>query len=342
MGQATRRGLVALLAHHWWQARPTVLAGAMRPLAAVYGWLAARRKAQTLAQPSSVPVLVVGNIIVGGAGKTPVVLALVQALRTAGHRPGVISRGHGRRGSGAQVVTLHSSVSAVGDEPLLLRRRSGVPVFVARSRVAAAQALCAEHPEVDVLVADDGLQHHALARQAEVLVFDERGVGNGLLLPAGPLREALPTHLSPKSRVLYSSGQASTPLPGVLALRRIEAAWPLQAWWVGDAGLAQPLHSLRGRPLLAAAGLAAPEKFFAALEAEGLRITRLPLPDHHAYPAVPWPADTPDIITTEKDAVKIVTLPLGATRVWVVPLDLILPAGFVDELLALLFPPAAS
>ena len=336
-----RGWLAALLARHWWQSSPTPLARTLQPLAALYGALAARYKTRSVAQTLAVPVVVVGNFIVGGAGKTPTVLALVQALRAAGHRPGVISRGHGRAGGAARPVEPASAASVVGDEPLLIRRRSGVPVWVAKSRPAAARGLCALHPEVDVLVSDDGLQHHALLRQAALVVFDERGAGNGLLLPAGPLREALPKRMPAAMRVLYTAGRASTPLPGALALRHIESAWPLQAWWTGDESLAQPLASLRGRPLLAVAGLAAPEKFFSMLEALGLSITRLPLLDHHPYATLPWPADTPDVITTEKDAVKIVALPPGSTRVWVVPLDLQLPAGLVEELIALLFPPAA-
>ena len=131
---------------------------------------------------------------------------------------------------------------------------------------------------------------------------------------------------------------ASTTLPGALAQRQIHTAWPLQAWLSGDASQSQPLQSLRGRPLLAVAGMAAPEKFFAMLQARGLTLRRLPLPDHHPYATLPWPADTADVITTEKDAVKLAPARLGHTRVWVVPLDLQLPAGLLADLLALLFP----
>jgi tetraacyldisaccharide 4'-kinase len=233
-------------------------------------------------------------------------------------------------------VAAGDTAAAVGDEPLLIRRRTGVPVWVGRDRAAAARGLCAAHPEVDVLVSDDGLQHHQLPREAELVVFDERGAGNGLLLPAGPLRQALPRRLSPRTRVVYTGGAPSTALPGALALRHIGAAWPLDAWLAGDSRSARPLESLRGRPCLAVAGLAAPEKFFTMLRAAGLAIEPRPLPDHHAYDTLPWPAGTADVVTTEKDAVKIDPARRGETRVWVVPLDLALPAALVGELIQLL------
>ena len=169
--------------------------------------------------------------------------------------------------------------------------------------------------------------------------------GNGLLLPAGPLREPLPQTVPRWRRVIYTAGVSSTPLPGVLALRSIASALPLAAWRAGDATAAVPLSVLGGRALVAVAGIGAPEKFFGMLREAGLQIVALPLPDHHAYDnqtALPWPADTPDVITTEKDAVKLDPQHMGTTRVWVVPLDLLLPQTLVDEVLALLFTPAQS
>jgi tetraacyldisaccharide 4'-kinase len=330
--------LEAWLGRHWWRAHPSWLAESMRPLAAVYGALARRQRRLTTAGRAPVPLLVVGNFVVGGAGKTPTVIALVQALAAAGRRPGVVSRGHGRRDAGVREVGAADSAAAVGDEPLLIRRRTGAPVWVGRNRLAAARALCERHPEVDLLVADDGLQHHALARDAELVVFDERGAGNGLLLPAGPLREPLPATLPPRMRLLYTSGQTSTALPGALAERRLAWAWPLEAWLAGQAAAAVPLTRLRGRLLVAPAGLAAPQKFYAMLEAAGLTIRRLPLPDHHDYATLPWPVGTPEVITTEKDAIKLAPERLGSTRLWVVPLDLRLPDALVADLSALLVP----
>jgi len=324
----------------WWRPKPDTLAWLLWPLSLLYRGLLALHKRRSVAAPLlPVPVLVVGNYVVGGAGKTPTVIAVVQALQAAGHRPGVISRGHGREGVQPLAVNDLATAAAVGDEPLLILRRCGVPVWVGRQRAQVALALCAAHPEVDVLVADDGLQHRALLRQAELVVFDERGAGNGLLLPAGPLREPLPDKALMQRRVLYTSGRASTALPGLLAARRLSLAWPLAAWRSGDASQALPLQQLQGRPLLAVAGIAAPEKFFGMLATAGLHIDRMPLPDHHPYTTLPWPAGTADVLVTEKDAVKMQPMATGATRVWVVPLDLQLPAGLMDELEALLFAP---
>jgi tetraacyldisaccharide 4'-kinase len=327
----------ALLQRHWWQAQPSALVWLLWPLSLAYGVLARGARHNTrLVHGPAVPVLVVGNLVVGGAGKTPAVIALVQAFQAAGRRPGVISRGHGRQGKSIEAVTDDAPAQAVGDEPVLIQRRTGVPVWVGRDRSAAALALCAAHPEVDVLLSDDGLQHHRMRRDAELLVFDDRGVGNGLLLPAGPLREPLPAQPGPRQRVLYTGQCISTALPGAIGQRRFGRVWPLEAWMRQDAGAAVSLDSLRGRPWLAVAGLAAPQKFFDMLTAAGLTFDRLPLPDHHPYATLPWPAATRDVLTTEKDAVKLTRMPLHGTRVWVLPLDFQLPAGLATELLNLL------
>ena len=328
------RAAVALQAH-WWRARPTLLAQALRPLSWLYGSLAALHRAQAATPTAPVPVIVVGNLVVGGAGKTPTVIALVQSLQAAGRRPGVLSRGYGRQGSTVIEVRQGLDAAAVGDEPLLIHRRTGVPVWVGADRVAAARALCVAHPAVDVLVSDDGLQHHTLARVAELVVFDDRGAGNGLVLPAGPLRQPLPARLRPGAFVLYPGTRASTPLPGALAARALGQAWPLAAWWRGEGQAARPIDGLRGRTVWAAAGLAAPEKFFAMLEAAGLTLQRLPLPDHASFDALPWPAGAAqDVLVTEKDAVKLQPGRPGTEHVWVVPLDFALPAELVRALIA--------
>jgi tetraacyldisaccharide 4'-kinase len=330
--------LEALFARHAWQPHPTAPARLLSPLAWLYAGLSSLHRWWWLRvrgpQAAPVPVVVVGNLVVGGAGKTPVVIALVHALRTAGHRPGVISRGHGRAGGEARGVELSDSPAEVGDEPLLIRRRTGVPVFVGRRRVAAARALCAVHPEVDVIVSDDGLQHHALARAAELIVFDARGTGNGLLLPAGPLRAPMPAGLPDGCWVLYNAERPSTVLPGRTLGAGTTGAVPLQTWWQGGTTVPPtPLDALRGRRLLALAGIGAPEKFFAMLERAGLVIERCPQRDHATYARTPWPAGTAEVITTEKDAVKLPPALAGDARVWVVPLDLTLPADVVRALL---------
>jgi len=350
-----QRHVEALLNRHWWQPQPTALARALQPLSALYGALLERRLRKLgSARPTPVPVVVVGNIVAGGAGKTPVVIALVQALRELGWQPGVVSRGYGRDedafGPGAVAALANSDPRRVGDEPLLIHLRTGAPVWVARQRVDAVVALCWQHPEVDVIVADDGLQHRALARAAEVLVMDERGIGNGLLLPAGPLREPMPLsgQLPPQMRVLYS-GPGTPPLRPSRQVQRIHrslgAATLLQAWWQRDSSQAVPLTELQGRPLWALAGLATPENFFAMLESSGLQISRHPQADHEQYlqsSPPPWPADTPDVVTTEKDAVKLQSHASGNTRIWVVGLDLALPGNWVAELSSLLRASAAS
>lgn len=336
-GSRWRDTLVA----HWQRPQPTALSRALQPLAWVYtalaaadralhaqGWLARERAPR--------PLLVVGNLVAGGAGKTPAVIAVVGLLRAMGRYPGVISRGYGRREAGLRIVGPKSQAAEVGDEPLLIHLRTRAPVAVAERRIAAAHALCAEHPTLDVLVADDGLQHHALERDAQLIVFDARGAGNGLRLPAGPLREAMPALLPPDSLVLYTDGAPSTPLPGYGAVRRLAGAVLLEAWWRGEPASIAALHDLRGREVIACAGTARPERFFEMLRGEGLAIQGLARADHEPYDSLPWPAGTPDVLVTEKDAVKLRPERVGATRIWVAPLDLQIEPAFAPALERLL------
>jgi tetraacyldisaccharide 4'-kinase len=328
----------AALARAWWRDAPGAAARALWPLALLYRMVWALRRLAYAAgwlktERAPRPLIVVGNLVAGGAGKTPTVIALVQALHQAGMRPGIISRGHGRRGHEAAAVHADSPAAAVGDEPLLLHLRTRAPVWVARRRLDAARGLCAAHPEVDVLVADDGLQHWALARDVQVIVFDDRGIGNGRLLPAGPLRQPMPLHVPVNSHVLYNAARPSTGWPGAMAARRLGGAVLLQDWWRGVPATVQALHALRGRPMLAAAGMAAPERFFAMLRDAGLQPTALPLPDHHGFERLPWPPDTPEVLVTEKDAVKLPPGTTGTTRVWVVTLDFQLPQDFSTAVL---------
>ena len=320
-------GLRAWTVRQWAGPRPSTGSRLLQPLSWLYGALAALnrglyRSGLLRVQHAQVPLLVVGNLVVGGAGKTPAVIWLVDQLRGQGFTPGVISRGHGRRGSGVEAVMADRDAAEVGDEPLLIHLRSGAAVVVGADRAAAARALCLAHPEVDVLIADDGLQHHRLYHDLALLVFDERGAGNGLLLPAGPLREPLPTTLGSHQLVLYNAAAPSAPLPGFCASRRLHSVQPLADWWAGTAPAADGgWAALRGRKLLAAAGLARPEPFFAMLEAQSLQIDRLPLADHHRLDPMPWPADTGTLVLTEKDAVKLRPERAGSTAVWVARLD---------------------
>lgn len=323
------------------------LATALLPFALLFATLTSIRKVLYRAgwlrsERLDVPVIVVGNLIAGGAGKTPTTLALIALLSRHGWQPGVVSRGHGRTTTGVIHVQPDTPATHSGDEPLLLRLRGGVPVCVGEDRVAAARALRLRHPEIDVLVCDDGLQHLRLARDVQVLVFDERGAGNGWRLPAGPLREPLPPQVPPCSVVLYNAAAPSTALPGHLAQRSLGGAVPLQGWWRGEAARPAVLEALRGRPVLAAAGLAQPGRFFAMLRAHGLAIVEHPLPDHHPFADLVWPEGTTDVVITEKDAVKIRPERAGDVRLWVAALDFALPAAFEQQLLALLPPSRQS
>lgn len=285
-----------------------------------------------------VPVLVVGNLIVGGAGKTPTTMALIQLLRANGHRPGIVSRGYGRSSNAPQLVRRETPVEAAGDEPLLMHLRTSAPVAVGADRVAAGQLLLDAHPELTVLVSDDGLQHRRLARDAQVIVFDERGAGNGWLLPAGPLREPVPTDLPSRSLVVYNASRASTPLPGCLAQRRLRGLARLADWWAGKPASPDAFVSLQGGKVIAAAGMARPSRYFEMLRAQGLQIDELPLPDHHPFTTLPWPATAQDVIVTEKDAVKLLPERMGITRVWVATLDFEIDPAIASQLLPWLTP----
>ena len=324
------------LTRQW--SHPT-LAGSLllRPPAWAYGALVVARQAlydSGLRKGSRLPVpmIVVGNLVVGGAGKTPAVIALVDWLCAAGWRPGVVSRGYGRQSGTVQVLTLHDSAESVGDEPLLILRRSGAPVAVGADRVAAAQSLLSARPELNILVADDGLQHLRLARDVEVIVVDSRGAGNGHCLPAGPLRAPLPTQPPPQSLLLYSHGAASLAWSGHIGTRQLAGVLPWADWWSGAPPARDSWASLRGRPVVAAAGLARPDAFFDMLRVQGLHVLPCPLPDHHDFATLPWPADSTDVVVTEKDAVKLSPECFGASRVWVAPLDFQLPESFCQAL----------
>lgn len=334
------RSLAARLAdwlqRQWWRPALSPAARLLSPLSALYETLAERQRRKTVPEATGLPVVVVGNLIVGGAGKTPTVIALVQALRALGWTPGVISRGHGRQGEAVAQVRRDSAARDVGDEPLLIHLRSGAPVVVGRDRIAAARALRETHPDVNLLLADDGLQHWRLARDAQVIVFDDRGAGNGFTLPAGPLRQRLPSAVPPRSLVLYNAAAPSTPLPGWCAQRRLAGAVELAHWWAGRPCSLDALEALKGKPLLAVAGIGAPQRFFDMLQAQGLSFTPCPVPDHHDYAALPWPAGTADVVLTEKDAIKLDPARCAGTRVWVVALDFALPDAFVAALARLL------
>ncbi len=331
--------LTRTLGEAWWQPRRNLLSRLLGPLAGLYSLLASLHRSFVRPQTVGVPVIVVGNLIVGGAGKTPTVIALVRLLRAMGWTPGVISRGHGRRGRGLFEVQRDSDARDCGDEPLLIHLRSSVPLVVGADRVAAAKALRAAHPDIDIIVSDDGLQNPRLARDVEVIVFDERGIGNGARLPAGPLRSAIPRRLPPSSLVLYNAPAPSTRLAGWMATRRLTGLVGLADWWQGRAADPTLWAVLQSKVPVATAGIAAPQRFFDMLFAQGLTVLPRPLPDHHDYATLPWREGTADVVMTEKDAVKLrPDRALDGARVWVAPLDLELDVAFIAALIRQLPP----
>ena len=320
-----------------WQRRGP-LACALWPLSRLFAALAALARQRQLrhAQRLPVPVVVVGNVVAGGAGKTPTTLAVVRHLQAQGWRPGIVSRGYGRaarEGAPADApleVAATADPRTVGDEPLLLRQRAGVPVFVCAQRAEAGRALLAAHPGTDILVCDDGLQHLRLARDVEIAVFDGRGIGNGWRLPAGPLREAWPR---PTNLVLHTeAGPALALPPGAQAFNATRTLAPHA---LRSDGRSVPLAGLQGTRLVALAGIARPEAFFDMLRAAGLPLhDTVALPDHYDFSSWPRPPDQREtLICTEKDAVKLWRLRPDALAV---PLVLDVPPAFFRALDALL------
>ncbi|MDE2427966.1 MAG: tetraacyldisaccharide 4'-kinase [Burkholderiales bacterium] len=285
-----------------------------------------------------VPVVVVGNIFIGGTGKTPLVIWLVQQLRAAGWHPGVISRGYAAEAESVVAVTAGSAAAVVGDEPLLIAQRSACPVIVGRNRVAAAQRLLAEHPDVDVIIADDGLQHYALARDVELVLFDQRGAGNGWMLPAGPLREPVQRR---RDFTVFNVGQdaaATTAfgVPGDAVRMQLQAA---DIYALADETQRRSLATIGEERLCAAAGIGNPQRFFSMLSAMGLRFDAMPLPDHYAFTSATFAAvDATCILITEKDAVKCrqIAALLNDARIWVVPVEAQLDAGFAAALIQMI------
>lgn len=289
--------------HQWlpeqWLGRG-LAAQCLRPVAWLYGALSwARRRAYRQGwlnmQRLEATVIVVGNVVAGGAGKTPTTIALVQHLRAQGWTVGVVSRGHGRQTRDTRPVLATSTPAQVGDEPLLIAQATGVPVWVGALRAEAARQLLQAHPGTQLIVCDDGLQHLALARDIEICVMDERGVGNGWLLPAGPLREPWPRHVD----LLLHTGTPA--LAGGFQGQRQLAAWALRA-----NGERVDLASLQGQAVDAVAGLARPEAFFAMLRGAGLQLAQThALPDHADF--ADWPSGDLErpLLCTEKDAAKL-------------------------------------
>lgn len=245
-----------------------------------------------------IPVVVVGNITVGGTGKSPLVIWLAQQFRAAGFQPGIISRGYGGKHTSPVSVTGYSDPAVVGDEPVMIAARTGVPVFVGRDRVAAGKLLVQAHPECDVIITDDGLQHYRLARDAEVVVIDgARGFGNGQLLPAGPLRE-------PAGRLKSVDAVVCNRLGCVDGAFEMKLR-PTVFRNLKDVARTADAAYFAGKNMLAIAGIGNPGRFFAQLKAMGLESRARTFSDHHVYTVTDLQSDAADVILmTEKDAVK--------------------------------------
>lgn len=307
----------------------------MKPLSSLFGWLAARRRAayqdgRRAVYRAPVPVIIVGNITVGGTGKTPLVIELLKLLKNTGYKPGVVSRGYGSRAAWYPfLVTPESTATQSGDEALLIAKRSACPVMIDADRPAACRALLNAFPDCDLIISDDGLQHYALARDLEIVVLDAvRGVGNGYLLPAGPLRE-------PSERL----GEVDfVMLNGTARLADLPATFNMTL-------LPQRLVSLKGTgerpvkatsdeaPVHAVAGIGHPQRFFASLSTLGFAIIEHEFPDHHHFQARDLVfGDELDIVMTEKDAVKCSDF--APDNSWYLEVSVWLDQNFTDAFLA--------
>jgi tetraacyldisaccharide 4'-kinase len=249
-----------------------------------------------------VPVIVVGNITVGGTGKTPLVIWLSQALRAQGYRPGIVTRGYGGNSAHWPLpVTPATDVSMAGDEAVLLARATGLPVMAGPDRVMAAEKLLREHA-VNLIVSDDGLQHYHLGRDMQIATLDgQRGFGNGWRLPAGPLRESAAAINDVDLVVCKSRSPSGINLPSNTPVMRMHLSEAVQ---LRD-GVTRPLANFRGRSVHSVAGIGHPEQFFAALAAQGIQVEARALPDHAGLTeqGVMF-GDGKPVLMTEKDAVK--------------------------------------
>lgn len=296
-----------------------------RPLESLYRHVVARRARRFRDDPSAVvrlpvPVVVVGNITIGGTGKTPLIVALARAMAERGFAPGVVSRGYGGSEHGPYLLTGNDDPARVGDEPSLIRQ-SGVPVAIGRERPEAARLLI--DAGCDLVLADDGLQHYRLGRDVEICVIDgERRLGNGHLLPAGPLREPA-SRLAEVDFVVINGG---SPRGDEVAMR-LEGGIAVN---MHEPSLVAPLSDFAGRPAHAVAGIGNPSRFFASLAAQGIAVHGHPFADHHAFTRDDFVfADGCPVLMTDKDAVKCRAF--ARPNWWRVPVRAVVPDSFYDS-----------
>lgn len=305
-----------------WQHRGLV-AWALLPLALLFYALTALRRVLYRhgwfrSERIPVPVVVVGNIIAGGAGKTPLTIWLARELLAHGRKPGIVSRGYRRSITSVMEVNVGAGGTAfneVGDEPLLLAQRSGCPVFVGSDRAAAARALLAAHPDRDLILCDDGLQHYQLARDVEIVVIDRRGLMNGWLQPAGPLRETV-SRLKEVDALVLNGTTTFHAVDTLVFSMRLEGA----SFYRLDApAVTCTSKDLASQQLHAVAGIGEPQRFFDHLSAIGVHFEPHAFPDHHAYAKGDLDFIGDAILMTEKDALKCAGL--ATLTVWVLPVE---------------------
>lgn len=344
----------------WWQSTRTCQAWLLTPIAWIYRIvLASRRLAYRInlcrTYIAPVPVIVVGNLTVGGTGKTPLVIALAEYLQQQGLKVGIVSRGYGAKaGAYPVLVTPHSEPKQVGDEPLLMAKRTHCPVMIDPKRPRAIATLLKQCP-CDVILSDDGLQHLAMQPTLSIIVIDGvRRFGNGLVLPAGPLREPLQAchgfaalamsrakNISPLRNARNDTGkkQVAKRNPYLWVVNgepKTSHEWPmtLHCDMVYQLQTAErkPLTEFVGQKVVAIAGIGNPQRFFTMLETLGMDVEAHAFPDHHAYTADDFKAINPEFpwLMTEKDAVKCVAFVTANT--WVVPVNAALPSGFWQQL----------
>jgi tetraacyldisaccharide 4'-kinase len=267
---------------------------------------------------AGIPVIVVGNLTAGGSGKTPLVLRIAEILKAHGWKPGIVSRGYGGSALQPREATIASDPAEVGDEPMLLARRSGCPVWVAPDRRVACRALRDQHPECDVIVSDDGLQHYALRRDIEICVVDGRGFGNGFLQPAGPLRE-------PRSRLRSVDAVVTQGAPEAQGYKMALEGDKLVRFT--DARDVRPAKSFAGQRVHAVAGIGDPKRFFLQLARLGIKVVPHPFADHHPFRAEDFAfGDSDPVVMTEKDAVKCKRI--AQAHFWVFPVSATLDPAF--------------
>lgn len=304
------------------------------PLAAIFNLLSSFRRylyqfKLLKSHKLPVPVIVVGNINIGGTGKTPLVIWLAQQLMVAGYKPGIISRGYGGNAHQPMYVDKSADARVVGDEPVLIAMRTDCPVFVCADRVSAGQKLLEKFPACNVLMSDDGLQHYRMRRDVEIVVYDaDKAFGNGMLLPAGPLRETVARLKTVDAVVCNGEAQVHTVSQNAFLMR-------MHADFFYN--LLQPSSTLgasafSGKKVMAVAGIGNPQRFFNQLKQMGLQFQQRAFADHYAFTANDFAdVDADIVVMTEKDAVKCKAF--ASDNFWVLPVKAEVENGLMPIIL---------